>query len=190
LWHQLPQRAGAKSIALAEFPEARAEWKNIAALEHFALLQELIGSVRIIRSEMKLDPKKRVAAEFSVPDAATREFIEANRDGVLRLALLSELKLSAERQPQAGGAVRSTARFDVRIDYQETVDAGAEVIRIRKEIERITKDIASKERQLGDETFRSRAPEKIIRGMESTLQERRVELTKLTERITQLEKSV
>ncbi|HXM99671.1 MAG TPA: valine--tRNA ligase [Candidatus Dormibacteraeota bacterium] len=189
LWHQLPQRAGAKSIALAEFPEARAEWKKSAALEQFALIQELVGSVRIIRAEMKLDPKKRVAAEFSVPDAAARKFIETNRDGVLRLALLSELKLSPERQPQAGGAVRSTAQFDVRIEYQEIIDAGAEVARIRKEIERINKDIASKERQLGDETFRSRAPEKIIRGMEITLAERRVELEKLAERLGQLEKS-
>ena len=189
LWHQLPQRPGAKSIALAEFPQTRAEWKNPAAMEQFTLIQELISSVRIIRAEMKLDPKKRVAAEFSVADPAVRTFIETNRDGVLRLALLSDLKLSTERQSQAGGAVRSTAQFDVRIEYEETVDVGAEIIRIRKEMERITKDIASKERQLGDETFRSRAPEKIIRGMESTLAERRVELKKLAERLAQLEKA-
>jgi valyl-tRNA synthetase len=188
LWHQLPQRPGAKSIALAEFPEARAEGKKAAALDQFALIQELIGSVRMIRAEMKLDPKKRVAAEFSVVDAAMRKFIEANRDGILRLALLSDLKISAERQSQAGGAVRSTAQFDVRIEYEETVDVAAEIVRIRKEIERITKDIASKERQLGDETFRSRAPEKIIRGMEATLEERRVEIKKLAERLAQLEK--
>ncbi|GAC1620545.1 MAG: valine--tRNA ligase [Candidatus Acidiferrum sp.] len=188
LWHQLPQRAGAKSIALAEFPEARADWKNPVALEKFALIQELIGSVRIIRAEMKLDPKKRVAAEFFIQDLVRRNFIESNREGVLRLAILSELKISAERQSQAGGAVRSTAQFDVRIEYEETVDVAAEVVRIRKEIERITKDIASKERQLGDEAFRSRAPEKIIRGMEATLEERRVELKKLVERLAQLEK--
>jgi valyl-tRNA synthetase len=189
LWHQLPQRPGAKSIALAEFPQARGEWRNPVALEQFALIQELIGSVRIIRSEMKLDPRKRVAAEFSVADTAVRKFIEINRDGVLRLALLSQLKLSAERQSQAGGAVRSTAQFDVRIEYEETVDVGAEIVRIRKELERITKDIASKERQLGDKTFRGRAPEKIIRGMEATLEERRVELKKLAERLAQLEKA-
>jgi valyl-tRNA synthetase len=189
LWHQLPQQPGAKSIALSQFPEALAVWKNPAALDRFALIQEMIGAVRIIRSEMKLDPRKKVAAEFSVADPAIRQFIEANRDGILRLALLSDLKLSAHRQSQPGGAVRSTAQFDVRIDYQETVDVGTELLRVRKEIERIAKDIASKERQLGDETFRSRAPEKIIRGMEATLEERRVELKKLAERLSQLEKA-
>ena len=83
--------------------------------------------------------------------------------------------------------MRSTSQFDVRIAYSDTVDVGAELARLRKEIERIQKDIASKERQLGDETFRSRAPEKIIRGMEATLDERRIELKKLTERLRQLE---
>ena len=63
----------------------------------------------------------------------------------------------------------------------------AESERLRKEIERLQKDIASKERQLGDETFRSRAPEKIIKGMQSTLEERRIELGKSSKRLRQLE---
>ena len=62
----------------------------------------------------------------------------------------------------------------------------AEMVRIRKEIERLTKDIAGKERQLGDETFRSRAPEKIIKGLEATLAEQRVELQKFQERLKEL----
>jgi len=35
LWHQLPQRPEAKSIALDSFPVARTEWKNAQALESF-----------------------------------------------------------------------------------------------------------------------------------------------------------
>src|SRR5204862_770898 len=65
LWHQLPQRAGAKSIALERYPETRADWRNSAALEEFQLVQEVVKSVRAIRADMKLDSKKRMAAEFS-----------------------------------------------------------------------------------------------------------------------------
>jgi valyl-tRNA synthetase len=185
LWHQLPQRADAKSIALERYPEARSEWREGAALQEFALVQEVITSVRAIRADMKLDPKKRVAAEFSSSDAKVRSMMEANSDGILRLALLTELKVSAEKLP-AGGAVRSTSRFDVRIIYTETVDVGTECARLKKEHDRLTKNIASKERQLADDTFRSRAPEKIIQGLEATLAEQRVELTKTTERLSQL----
>jgi len=89
---------------------------------------------------------------------------------------------------QTGSAVRSTARFDVGIAYAEAVDAAAEKTRLGKEIERVKKDIESKERQLANETFRSRAPEEIIRGMEATVEERRVELKKLLDRLAQFEK--
>jgi valyl-tRNA synthetase len=185
LWHQLPQRAGAKSIALEPYPEARSEWRNAAALQEFALLQEVMTTVRAIRADMKLDPKKRVAAEFSSTDAKARSVVQANLDGILRLALLTELKVSADKLP-AGGAVRSTSLFDVRLIYTETVDVAAECARLKKEHERLTKNIASKERQLQDDTFRSRAPEKVVRGMESSLAQDRIELAKSEDRLKQL----
>jgi valyl-tRNA synthetase len=84
--------------------------------------------------------------------------------------------------------VRSTAQFDVRIAYPaETVDPAVELPRLHKEIERLKNDMASKEGQLADDIFRSRAPEKIIRAMEAALAQRRVELSKLRERLQDLE---
>ena len=186
LWHQLPQRPGAKSIALEGYPEAHPDWRNSAGLEEFSLLQEVIKTVRAIRSEMKLDPKKRVAAEFASDNAQVRGAVSANLEGILRLALLAELTISDGELPQAGGAVRSTANFDVRIPYAETVDVAVECTRLKKEHERLVKNIASKERQLGDQTFRSRAPEKVIQGLQATLAEQRIELSKTTERLSQL----
>jgi len=187
LWHELPQRPGAKSIALDVFPEARKEWKNAEALEQFSLIQEAIVALRNIRAEMKLEPKKKVAAEFSSSDERARRTIETNREGILRLAALSDLKVSSERLPQSGGAVRSTALFEVRIAYlTETVDVEAEAARLRKQIEGLERAIAAKEKQLASATFRSRAPEEIVRGLESTLAEQTEELRKLRSRLEEL----
>src|SRR5262249_6395129 len=55
LWHQQPRRADAKSIALERYPEVRAEWRNDGAVQQFALVQEVIATVRAIRADMKLD---------------------------------------------------------------------------------------------------------------------------------------
>ncbi|HEY5069396.1 MAG TPA: class I tRNA ligase family protein, partial [Candidatus Acidoferrum sp.] len=186
LWHQFPQQAGAKSIALERFPEVRESWRNNAALEEFGLLQEIITAVRNIRAEMKLDPKKKMAAELSVADERTRAAVESNRDVIVRLGLLTDLKITGGSLAQSG-AVRSSAKFDLRIEYAETVDAAAECAKITKELEGLRKAIGSKEKQLGDETFRSRAPEKIIRGLEATLATQRIEMQKLTERFEQLD---
>jgi len=187
LWHQLPQKAAVKSIALDRYPQARASWKNAEALREFGMVQEVIQSLRTIRSEMKLD-KKKVAAEFSSADAGARAVVEANREGITRLAFLTELRVTGEKLPEGGGGVRSTAAFDIRIAYAvETVDVAGEVARLKKESEGLEKAIASKEKQLGNETFRNRAPENIIKQMEETLAGQKVELEKVQERLRSLE---
>ena len=187
LWHQLPQKAGAKSIALDRFPEARVDWKNTKALSDVALIQEVVTAMRTIRAELKLDPKKKVQADFSAGDAVARDLIVANRAAIERFAALSGLRVTSERL-QGDGMTRSTSAFDLRIPFTEIVNPQVEIARLKKEIEGLQKAIASKERQLGDETFRSRAPEKIIKGLEATLAEQRIELQKLQERLRQLEK--
>jgi valyl-tRNA synthetase len=189
LWHQLPQRAGAKSIALDQFPKAADRWKSAKALADVEALQEVVTALRTIRAELKVDSKKKVAADFSTSVAATDKLVKENRGAIERFAVLSELRIVPHQQSGAkSGALRSTATFDVGIAYADAVDMGAEKARLKKEIEGLQKAIASKERQLGDETFRSRAPEKIIRGLETTLAEQRIELEKLQKRLAQLEK--
>jgi valyl-tRNA synthetase len=190
LWHQLPQAPGAKSIALDKFPTARKEWaqgKIVDAVDTFSQIQDVITVLRNIRADMKLDPKKKIPAEFWSAAELARNRIRVESDAITRLAVLSELKILSKPPEQAGGAVRSTAHFDVRIAYSDVVDAGADKARLRKEIEGLQRAISSKESQLTNETFRSRAPEKIIRGLETTLAEQRTELQKLLDRLKQLE---
>jgi len=186
LWHQLPQKAGAKSIALDRFPEARADWKNAGAIAEVGLIQKVVTTVRNIRAELKLDPKKKIAAELSSQDAAARELVSGNLEAIRRLAALSELKMGSQLLG-GDGIIRTTAEFDLRVPFAEIVDPQPEIARLKKEIEGLQKAIASKERQLGDETFRSRAPGDIIKKLEATLAEQRIELQKLEERLAQLE---
>src|SRR5262249_51351462 len=134
-------------------PEAAPEWKDAVALTEFALIQEVIQGLRTVRSEMKLDPKKKVAAEFASGDSKARGVIEANRAAIERLGNLTELQVLFEKLPEGGGGVRSTAGFDLRIPYvEQAVDAAAELLRLKKDIEGLQKAIASKQTQLGQET--------------------------------------
>jgi len=188
LWHRLPQRAGARSIALEAFPDPPASRQDAEAEAEVSLLQEIIVAARNVRAEMKIDPKRRVAADFSSADEAVRTTVEQNRDLVARLATLSDLRVASQRLESPDGTVRTTARFDLRISHGETLDVPAELARQRKEKERLERDIESKRTRLSDEAFRSRAPADIVRQMETTVAERRVELIKVNERLAQLEK--
>ena len=58
---------------------------------------------------------------------------------------------------------------------------------MKKEIERMAKDIESKKARLADETFLSKAPAKIVEDLKATLAGREIEYQKLLERLKQLE---
>jgi valyl-tRNA synthetase len=189
LWHRLPQPGGRGSIALDRFPERREEWIDSGADGEMALIQEIVVAARNIRAEMKVDPKKKVSADFSSGDKAVRRLVEQNLDPLLRLANLASLAISSERLDSGNAAVRSTANYDLRIAYGDAVDKEAEVARLRKEIERLAKDIDSKRARLADETFLSKAPAKIVEDLKATLAGREVELQKLLARLKQLEQA-
>jgi valyl-tRNA synthetase len=187
LWHKLPQPIGARSIALDLFPARREVWIDAGADRDMALIQEIIAAARNIRAEMKVDQKKKVAADFSTSDAAVQKLVESNLEPLLRLANLSGLSISSARLDSTGAAVRSTARFDLRIGYDEAVDKQEEIARLKKEIERLARDIESKKARLADETFLSKAPAKIVEDLKATLAGREIEYQKLLERLKQLE---
>jgi valyl-tRNA synthetase len=187
LWHRLPQPAGARSIALDKFPEPRAQWTDATAERDMATLQEIIIAARNLRAEMKVDQKKKIAADFSSADPAIRALAEQNLDPLLRLASLSALQVSASRLDSAGAALRSTAQFDLRIAYGDTIDKQAEIARLKKEAERLAKDIESKKSRLADEVFLSKAPAKIVEELKATLALRIIEHQKLLDRLAQLE---
>ncbi len=186
LWHKLPQPAAAHSIALDKFPEPRAEWTDVGADDAMATLQEIIVSLRNIRAEMKLDPKKKVAADFSSRGLTLRNVIQENLDPLLRLASLSELRVSKDHLDPKSGAVRSTAAFDLRIAYGDAVDKPAEIARLKKEIDRLEKDIESKQKRLADDSFTSKAPGHVVDALRATLVERQIEHRKLQDRLNEL----
>ena len=186
LWHRLPQPEGARSIALDKFPEPRANWIDAQAEKEFATLQEIITAARNIRAEMKIDQKRKIPADFSSSDSAIRKLAERNAEPLTRLATLSALNISSNRLDGAGAAVRSTSQFDLRIAYGDAIDKEVETARLRKEIERLAKDIESKKGRLGDETFLGKAPAKIVEDLRTTLASREIEHQKLLDRLNQL----
>ncbi len=187
LWHRLPQPAGARSIALDRFPEPRTAWTDAGAEDSMAKLQEIIVAARNIRAEMKIDPKRRVAADFSTNDPQVRRLVEENTDPILRLAALSELRISSGHLDPSSAAMRSAATFDLRIGYAETIDKAAEVARLKNEIERLAKGIESMQNRLANENFTTKAPAKVVEDFRKTLAERQTELQKLKNRLKQLE---
>jgi valyl-tRNA synthetase len=154
-----------------------------------ARLQEIIIAARNAKAELKTDAKKPTRARYHLASPQEKHMVAANLQTICRLAALSELTPGQPPFDLNLGAIRSGGDVEIYVMKEEVMDLQSEAARLRRDIANLAKDIQSKQRQLADETFRSRAPENVVKSMESKLAERTMEHQKLSERLTQLEKS-
>ena len=154
-----------------------------------ATLQEIIIAARNIRAEMKLDQKKKIGAAFSSENEGVLKLVNENMDPLKRLANLSNLNMGPSRIRTQGSVVHSTPEWDIWITRGVITEEEKEqeTAKLKKEIERLAKDIESKKARLADETFLSKAPPKIVDDLKATLAERIIEHQKLLDRLAQLE---
>jgi valyl-tRNA synthetase len=159
-----------RSIALAPYPELTESQIDLAAEVEMAILQDLIVNVRNVRAELKVEPKVKVPIEVFVQEPAIRAMVEQNRGAVERLAHVEKIMFVNGSLAKRAGA-RSTARFDVHVVYERKIDVTAERERLNKELDKIEKEFANNQRQLGNEQFLAKAPEKVVEGLRRRAQE-------------------
>jgi len=159
-----------KSIALAGYPQADEKQFDLISETEMAILQDLIVNVRNVRAELKVEPKVKVPIEIFAHEPAIRAMIEQNRSAVERLANVEKIAFVDSSLAKQAGA-RSTARFDVHVIYERKIDVAAECERLNKELEKIEKEFANNQRQLGNEQFLAKAPQKVVEGLRRRAQE-------------------
>jgi len=178
IWHAIHEgHPSQKSIALAPYPQAETKQIDLAAETEMAILQDLIVNVRNVRAELKVEPKVKVPVEIFAQEPAIRTMIEQNRGAVGRLANVERIEFTDSSLAKQAGA-RSTARFDVHVIYERKIDVAAECERLKKDLEKLEKEFANNQRQLGNEQFLAKAPAKVVEGLRT----RAGELTLLLEK--------
>jgi valyl-tRNA synthetase len=140
------------------------------ALLEMAILQDLIVNVRNVRAELKVEPKVKVPIEVFAPEPGIRAMIDQNRGAVERLANVEKITFVDGSLANQAGA-RSTARFDVHVVYERKIDVAAERERLTKELDKIEKEFTNNQRQLSNEQFLAKAPQKVVDGLRSRAQE-------------------
>ncbi|HYE24933.1 MAG TPA: valine--tRNA ligase [Clostridia bacterium] len=185
IWHAVydgkPPR---RSIALAAYPQADASQMSVEAETGMAILQDLIVSVRNVRAELKVEPKAKLDIEIFADDPV-RNLVEQNREALARLANVNSATFVGESLAKASNS-RSTARFDVRVVYEQKIDVAAELERIGKDIEKLEREQGNAQRQLGNEAFLSKAPAHVVEGIRRREGEIKILLEKARTALTEL----
>ena len=194
LWFQLhqvgrPQNLPYKSLALETYEVVGSDVEDHFAESDMSLIQDFTVAARNIRAEMKIDQKRKIPADCRMLNPVAQELVRCNSEPILRLADLSEIRFTTAALDPARGVMRTTALFELQIPYGAGVDKEAEAARLRKEIERLEKDIRAKQDSLSREDFRQKAPAHVVEKLSSTMVERQLEQKKLIDQLERLEGS-
>jgi valyl-tRNA synthetase len=161
LWHALyDDEPPGKSIALTRYPLGAAH-RDDRSETSFALLQELIVSVRALRKDLGVE--ERASVPIRIRALSDGLAFEENFEIIQRLARVSGVE-SVSTMPE-GAVFRSTSQFDVEVIYEKTIDIPAERERLTKELAKLEKALASAERQLSNPAFLEKAPPHVVEGL-------------------------
>ena len=175
LWQRLKGNAPRPlSIALAEYPQYRRQNTDFAAEREIGVLQEVVTLARTLRTEMKLDPKLQLQGTLHARGDAL-EIARRHADAMRRLSGVS-LEFSPD-PPPAGAASRSTSQLDLVLHVPKT-QMDAQRRRLEKENDQLSKNIASLDKQLSDESSLSRKPEHVVASMRAKKADYEAQLTK------------
>jgi valyl-tRNA synthetase len=81
---------------------------------------------------------------------------------------------------------RSTSRFDVHAIYEKKIDVAAETERLKKELEKIEKQLTGSQARLGNEQFLSKAPALVVDGLRKQVEELTIMREKLLANLREL----
>ncbi len=175
----------AQSIALAAYPQAEEKQVDLAAETEMAILQDLIVSVRNVRAELKVEPKLRVPIQIFAHESEIRKLLEQNSGAIERLGSVEKIDFVETSLAKLPGA-RHTARFDVHVIYEKKIDVAAERERLKKELDKIEKEIANGQRQLSNEGFLAKAPAHVVDGLRKRAAELQVLREKANSKLDEL----
>jgi len=189
IWQELKIKLelSSDSIMIAEFPKFDANLVNEKSFMDMQWLQAAVLSIRQIRGEMNISPRKPLAIileNTSVNDLS----VLANNEALLKtMAQLESITVLNEGEQAPESAVALIGEMKVNIPLAGLIDVGAEIARINKSIDMANKEIARSSGKLKNEKFVNSAPEVVVNKERDTLATNQHKLEELKGQLAKLE---
>ena len=144
----------------------------VAAVEK---LKAFISQARALKADHNLASRRDVRFFVTTGEVEWR-VLAANLAKLTRMAGAVEI---SRRDKVEGAPAAVTPLGTLYLDLASTVDAGAERARLSKELEQLTKHIASTEARLSNEAFVSKAPPAVLEGARKQLADQKAKHAEL-----------
>ena len=160
--------------------EVRERASEILRALNILKIQSIINRIRTLRAEYKIEPAKKIKANFIGEDS---KLIEDNKSIFLRLANLEDVQINAKKTEGSISFVESGV--EVQLDFSSAVDIEKERARLEREISTVAPYVTSLEAKLAGD-FSASAPAPIVEKERIKLAEAKEKLDKLQSQLSSL----
>ena len=171
IWQALPRHSGAgvlpdgsgQTITLAEFPKLVEEWNDVSAVATMQLIQEVVTSIRTVRSEWGVLPSQKITAFVQGATPEVTDTLKSNLVHVMRLGGISSVEFDRDMVRSPDTVRRIVRDFEIHIPLAGIVDREKEKARVSRELEKIIQQRQGLQKRLSNESFVSRADPEVVR---------------------------
>jgi valyl-tRNA synthetase len=150
------------SLTKASWPKLDPSSANPELERSMDLVQEVVTSVRNIRSEMNIPPVKKLTVYLKVEKKDTQKLLDENREHILNLGRIEKLEIALKIKKPSLSASAVAKDFEVYIPLEGLIDVEQEKAKLENEITRLKELLVGIDRKLANEDFLKKAPPSIV----------------------------
>ncbi|MFW6054762.1 MAG: valine--tRNA ligase [Thermodesulfobacteriota bacterium] len=191
IWDKMPGRQG-QDLSGIGFPEQRPWCEDRDLEKKMDFFQELVVGVRNIRSELNINPARKLDV-LLLADGDDARFLRENEDVILQLAGIRELQIDPGLEAPRAAASGVVKGYEFFVHLAGVIDFQAEIQRLEKELLKIKKNMEGLNRKLSNENFLNKAPAEVVDKEKAKLgqiEEKRQTLERLQSKLISLNSQV
>jgi len=170
IWQQIPAGDRPVSVMIDRWPAGDERFVDEETEQAVELLQQIVVTVRNIRSEMHVPPKERIDLLIRAADGAGT-VLEPLLDHIADLARCTPRFLEDPGQLPAACAKGFLTQAELYIPLEGVIDIEVERQRLAKEVETLRELVRKSESKLDNASFVERAPAEVVEAERQRLAE-------------------
>lgn len=181
LWQQIAPLAdkSGPTISLQPYPITDNSLVDQQALDEIEWVKQVVMGVRRIRSEMNINPGKRLPLYFAESSDVDNDRLLRHRELLVFLARLETITVLDGDAEAPESAVALVDQLKLMIPMAGLIDKDAELARLTKETDRLTKEVARLSGKLGNAGFTAKAPASVVDAEQRKLDDARASLQQM-----------
>jgi len=186
IYHQMPGISDDQTIMTGPWPDYIGHYVNDELEGKLSRIQEVVSTIRNIRSEMNVPPSKRADVLIRIEDEDLGRVLNEYMEYYKGLARINEITISPDVKKPAMSASAVIPGAEVFVPLKGLIDVDSERKRLGKELDNLKNQLEKLSRKLANADYLANAPKDVIdrdRGKKADFESR---VEKLNQNLEQL----